>query len=257
MNEMNYKLKIMKTRPEVTEEEIRSYMDFDQLIRQREKLIVKQNKFKFLNTILIASLTLIIASLLVYYHNTNESATKPEPSAESPAGEPSASKAFIQPEEQKEEISNPELASPDSNSDSGSPKETAITATKEDLIKPAPDALPEKTPEVEYDFVEAQPVNGYPDLYNYFNRELRYPDEGLRDSIQGVVTVSLQISESGSPQNIEIKNSLGEAFDREVIRVIENMPEWNPASVNGKPVSSRLAIPLTFQIQKLQNTENK
>jgi protein TonB len=82
---------------------------------------------------------------------------------------------------------------------------------------------------------------------------LQYPEEGLKDSIQGVVTVSFIINEIGSPEKIQIENSLGEAFDRETIKMIEQMPRWNPATVNGKPIASRLAIPLTFQIKKINN----
>jgi TonB family protein len=117
------------------------------------------------------------------------------------------------------------------------------------IILPKEDAVKSH----EYQFKEAVPVDGYPAIYEYFNRTLQYPEEGLKDSIQGVVTVSFIINEIGSPEKIQIENSLGEAFDRETIKMIEQMPRWNPATVNGKPIASRLAIPLTFQIKKINN----
>jgi hypothetical protein len=59
------------------------------------------------------------------------------------------------------------------------------------------------------------------------------------------------VNTDGKPENITIKQSLGEPFEKEARRLIENMPLWKPATLNGKPVSSQMSIPLTFQIQKV------
>lgn len=92
-------------------------------------------------------------------------------------------------------------------------------------------------------------MDGYPSLYAYFDRELKYP-VASKDSIQGIVTVSFAITEAGKPDLIRIENSLGKAFDVECVRVIKNMPPWKPATINGKPVQVRLSIPLSFKIKK-------
>jgi hypothetical protein len=54
-------------------------------------------------------------------------------------------------------------------------------------------------------------------------------------------------------EQIEVEQSLGEEFEKESVRLIENMPEWKPAKLDGNPVRSRISIPLTFQIQKMRN----
>ena len=100
-------------------------------------------------------------------------------------------------------------------------------------------------------FVQAEPVNGYPDLYAYFDRELKYPQEALKDSLQGVVTVIFTVSLQGEPEGIRIENSLCEPFDREVFRVLGNMPLWAPATYNGKPVESKVSLTLTFHYKKV------
>lgn len=254
---MQHKLRIMKTRPEIPDEEIRSYMDFDQLIRNHDELKVRRNKFNFLNKILVISFAIVTSSLVLYYYNTNNATEESHHSQDNtttiqPSVDPQNSNSLLEPNEHQPSVSstdNVEVKSGDNENKIASPKQEDIPIVEERL-SPA-EAQPE------YTFVEAEPINGYPHLYDYFNRELKYPAEALGDSIQGMVTVSVVINETGQPEKTEIRNSLGEPFDREVRRVIENMPPWKPASVNGKPVSSKIAIPLTFQVKKIKNSERK
>lgn len=111
----------------------------------------------------------------------------------------------------------------------------------------------EKSKGLDPDFVpsyeRAQPINGFPQLYQYFADSLRYP-ESLKDSkISGTVKVRFIINEVGKPENISLVNSLNEAMDLEAIRVVGQMPLWKPAKRNGKVIKSSLTIPLTFQIK--------
>ncbi len=121
---------------------------------------------------------------------------------------------------------------------------------KPDVKKEA--TLPAPTPV----YVQAEPLEGYAHLYDYFNSELIYPVVALKDSIQGVLTVSFTINKDGLPENLQYANSLGEAFEEEAKRLILNMPSWKPATLNNEPVSSRLTLPLTFQIQSVKKQTN-
>lgn len=103
-------------------------------------------------------------------------------------------------------------------------------------------------------YIAAEPVLGYPDLYEYFNRELRYPEPALRDSLEGILSLSFVINRAGKPIQIRIENSPGPLFDEEAMRLILNMPDWKPATVNGSPVSVRISLPITFQIKKVKTT---
>jgi TonB family protein len=66
-----------------------------------------------------------------------------------------------------------------------------------------------------------------------------------------VLTVTFTVSSTGKPENILVKQSLGKPFEKEAHRLIENMPDWRPATLNGKAVPSQISIPLTFQIKKV------
>ena len=90
-------------------------------------------------------------------------------------------------------------------------------------------------------------MNGFPALYQYFDTELHYPAEALKDSIHGIVTVKFVISEAGKTDQITIVTPLCPPCDREALRVIEHMPPWKPATHNGKPVASKVSVPLTFE----------
>lgn len=119
---------------------------------------------------------------------------------------------------------------------------------KQDVKKETP--IPSTTPV----YIQAEPVDGYAHLYDYFNKELIYPVVALKDSIQGVLTVSFTINKDGLPENLQFTNSLGEPFEEEAKRLILNMPAWRPATLNNQPVASRLSLPLTFQIQAIKKT---
>jgi TonB family protein len=237
---MKQKIKIMEQRPQLSDEEIRSYMDFDRLLADK-KLADGKSRYHYLKWVAPAIvLTALVGWLFFNYppetveQSKNvivgdvetETATSSEPA-------PSNEKAVASP--QKEEPKNVEKSNVESS-----------PANRHENI---PQGSEEKTTADIY--VQAEPVKGYSDLYAYFNSNLVYPSDALKDSIQGVETVSFVVNTEGKPENITIKQSLGEPFEKEARRLIENMPLWKPATLNGKPVSSQMSIPLTFQIQKV------
>lgn len=99
-----------------------------------------------------------------------------------------------------------------------------------------------------YEYIDAAPMQGVDHLYQFLEANLRYPTEALNDSIEGSVMVQFTVSIDGKVTNINIQQSLGEYFDQEAVRLINSMPEWNPATINGKPVNSKVQIPLFFEI---------
>lgn len=99
-------------------------------------------------------------------------------------------------------------------------------------------------------YVQAEPREGYPLLYGYFEESLVYPGQAVKDSVEGVVNVMFSINADGKAENITIENSLGPLFDEEVIRLLNNMPLWNPATYNRKVVKSKISLPIEFDLDK-------
>jgi periplasmic protein TonB len=79
----------------------------------------------------------------------------------------------------------------------------------------------------------------------FLNRNLNTPSE-LEAGQRKNVVVRFTVSEDGSVTQFEIIQSGGEAFDREVLRVLKKMPKWKPAIQNGRPVSVLFTQPVTF-----------
>jgi len=239
---MKQKVKIMEQRPQLSDEEIRSYMDFDRLMADK-KLAAKKPKYRYLKWIVPAiAVTGVITWLVFNYadENTKQSHDVTVDQAET--------NVAVNPVDPSISSSETTAASPVQEE----PKATERTATKSSPAGPQEEVQksPENAP-AEDNYVQAEPMKGYSSLYAYFNSNLVYPAEALKDSLQGVETVSFVINKEGRPEKITIKQSLGEPFEKEARRLIENMPLWNPATLNGKPIPSQVSVPLTFQIQKV------
>lgn len=243
---MKRAIKVMNNKPEITDDEIRSYMNFEKLIAQEKTLI---NKSLIRNGIVLLAGIIAVSGLWLYdseskKENAQQSSEEEVtmPLNESPAPKPvdTVATTTIEPSqktESKKSAPQPEVL-------------TKKDVTKNTDTKASDSASAKKDNTVLSVFLQAEPVDGYPALYEYFARELTYPAEVLKDSVQGVVTVVFTINTSGKPEKLSIEQSLGPAFDKEATRVIMNMPAWKPATYNGKPMSSRMSVPLTFQITK-------
>jgi len=46
---------------------------------------------------------------------------------------------------------------------------------------------------------------------------------------------------------VQVVKGLNAAYNAEAIRVIRSMPRWKPGTQNGKPVPSRLQMPMEFR----------
>jgi TonB family protein len=244
-------IKVMNTKPEVTDEEIKSLMNFDALLQQHQNTSKKRSNGRF-TTGMIAFLTVTIASLIYWFAIRSENETTTTNIEKAPSGE-------------NKQSSNDPVVSVDSvNKESSRTPSLKKHEAKQSIKKLETDKSQKVNSEIAKDeekgvekipasvFVQAEPIAGYPDLYEYFNRELTYPHSRVKDSVSGVVAVVFTINKEGHPEKIEIEQSLGKEFDEEAIRVMQNMPLWNPATYNGKPVTSRMSLPLTFQVRKVK-----
>lgn len=252
---MKAKIKIMKTRPEMTDEEIRSYMDFDKLLEMHKKAPVRL-PFRYTKYFLLAGAVVSLGLLYWFFISDREASVTAE--------EMLKPENQNQQEQQENRLSvidsvvdnNSKAILPETQQPPGkSETKPAIEKSSKPALaieKPKKDSIQEsKKPVIDLVYNQAAPVNGYPDLYEYFNRELKYPQEALKDSVQGEVIALFTINAKGQPENISVEHSLGTLFDKEVVRLITNMPAWKPATYNNKPVASKLSLPLTFQIKKV------
>jgi TonB family protein len=228
-----------KGKSEPTDEEIRQMMDFDGLLKAyqaSQATTVNKPSAKWAKTAI--GLSVIVATIYGVYSWQKSVSAKSNPLEIEQNTPPVEIEKLVE--------SKPQIGQLGSISKTTS-KESKAAAKPTVSNKPIPAAKEEEGSSVQPQYIGAEPIEGFPVLYAYFDRELKYPLQALSDSIQGVETVAFLIDKSGKPGKIEIQQSLGEVFDREVIRLLQNMPPWKPATLNGKPVVSKISVPFTFR----------
>lgn len=132
-------------------------------------------------------------------------------------------------------------ANEDTNSSSMSAEESLVTTDK-------PDQISSKETKV-LDYEKARPIVGFDSLYSYFASAINYPDSLRPQQIYGKVVVEFVLNKSGKAEQVKVLESLHPALDEEAIRMVTQMPKWKPAKVYGEPISSKMSIPITFQLK--------
>ncbi|MDR1763349.1 MAG: energy transducer TonB [Dysgonamonadaceae bacterium] len=87
-------------------------------------------------------------------------------------------------------------------------------------------------------------------LMEFINNNIKYPEDCIRDSIQGIVICKFIIDDSGNIICPIIRKSVHPSLDREVLRVISIMPKWKPASLHGVPCKQCFGFPIRFNLDK-------
>lgn len=90
-------------------------------------------------------------------------------------------------------------------------------------------------------------------LIAYIQDNLQYPEEALNNGIYGRVVCTFCIEEDGSVTNVEIEKSVAPSLDAEAKRVVLTFPKWNPGSIGGRPVRTKMSIPVTFREPRKRN----
>lgn len=107
--------------------------------------------------------------------------------------------------------------------------------------------------------VESYPEfpGGAPEMYKFIARNVKYPTKASKAHVQGRVIVSFMIDMEGKTSNANIVKGIGFGMDEEVVRVIYNMPKWNPALQNGKPIPMEYTIPIMFSLEEEKTTDKR
>ncbi|RYZ47000.1 MAG: energy transducer TonB [Sphingobacteriales bacterium] len=91
---------------------------------------------------------------------------------------------------------------------------------------------------------------GQPAIEQYIKANLKYPEQAKKDNIQGRVGVRFVINKDGSVGEAKVMKGIGGGCDEEALRLIKNMPKWNPGINNmGLPVKTVYALPITFSLK--------
>jgi len=84
-------------------------------------------------------------------------------------------------------------------------------------------------------------------IVEFVQENLTYPDSAKVMGIEGVAFVRFRINETGQVENPTLLYDLGYGCGEEALRIIQNMPRWEPAVKAGQPVSVELEMPVRFE----------
>ena len=216
----------------ISAEELEGYKNFDALMKAHNKSVV----YKQVLTIVIAASALI--SIALFWHSFSESKLTindidPLPNvtkiiADSANFSPESDTVIIKSKPIKENKKNPSVS---------------LKRAREKRVVAIDN-------EQQFSFIKASPPYGLDSLMNYFNNELKRKS---LSQTQGTLLVAFEIDSIGKPAAIKILQSLSEEVDIEIIRLIKSMPNWQPAIMNGKPVSSTTTLPIKVKIKTTNN----
>mgnify|MGYP003304605262 CR=1 FL=1 len=85
---------------------------------------------------------------------------------------------------------------------------------------------------------------------NFIAENVKYPSKALKKGIQGRVFVEFIIERDGSISDANVLNSIHPLLDAEAVRVIKQMPKWEPGKQDGNPVRVKFTVPINFNINK-------
>ena len=101
-----------------------------------------------------------------------------------------------------------------------------------------------------FDVVEVMPQfpGGQIAMLQYIMENIKYPEQAMKEGIQGRVAVRFIVEKDGSISDVKPILSVHPLLNKEAVRVVESMPKWTPGKQNGKPVRVRFNVPVMFKL---------
>lgn len=99
--------------------------------------------------------------------------------------------------------------------------------------------------------VETMPKfpGGVKGVMQYLAKHIKYPTYAQKNKEEGQVILKMVIGKDGSLSNIQVLRSVSPSLDAEAIRVVGNMPKWEPGQQRGQAVAVEYTLPITFRLQ--------
>ena len=99
----------------------------------------------------------------------------------------------------------------------------------------------------------AEQVPTYPGgtaaMMKFLSENIKYPEQMLKDSVQGRVVCKFVVGMDGTISNVSVARSIHPLLDAEAVRVISLMPNWIPGMREGKAAEVNYTLPVTFRIE--------
>ena len=110
-----------------------------------------------------------------------------------------------------------------------------------------------------YDLVDEMPSfpGGLEELYKWIDNNVQYPAVAWENGIEGRVILKFIVEKDGSLSDSTVIHSVHPMVDREALRLVGQMPKWNPGKRAGIPVRVRCCLPIKFKLGESKPSEKK
>ena len=110
-----------------------------------------------------------------------------------------------------------------------------------------------------YDLVDEMPSfpGGLEELYKWIDNNVQYPAIAWENGIEGRVILKFIVEKDGSLRDSTVIHSVHPMLDREALRLVGQMPKWNPGKRAGVPVRVRYCLPMKFKIGESKPDQKK
>ena len=102
-----------------------------------------------------------------------------------------------------------------------------------------------------YNSVEQMPEfpGGAAGLMRYLQENIKYPPEAAKNNIEGRVIVQFIIDKTGEVGDVKVVRPISEELDAEAVRVVKNLPKFEPGRQDGEAVAVWYTLPISFKLQ--------
>ena len=101
-----------------------------------------------------------------------------------------------------------------------------------------------------YTVAEEMPMypGGIGELMKFLQKNIQYPASSIEKGIQGRVIVQFVVQKDGSIEGAKVARGVDPLLDKEALRVINQMPKWEPGKVKGQAVPVKYTVPVMFKL---------
>ncbi|HKZ38175.1 MAG TPA: TonB family protein [Chryseolinea sp.] len=96
----------------------------------------------------------------------------------------------------------------------------------------------------------ATPAGGRKVFKQYLEENARYPEQAIKNQVEGKVTVQFTIETSGQLSDFRVIRGIGFGCDEEVIRLIKQGPKWSPSKRDEAPIRDKVKVRMRFALPK-------
>lgn len=101
-----------------------------------------------------------------------------------------------------------------------------------------------------YTVIEVAPEfpGGVDSMYAFISRNIKYPEEALKNNVSGNVYVTFVVEKDGQITSTRLLRDIGAGCGQEALRVVKSMPKWKPGTSQGKPKRVQFNLPFVFTL---------